>query len=182
MTSRSAERGAPLWELEYELAQTWRQLEAADASSSEGDSGDSPEAVATLQNYLEARGEAIAKRDRVAGFIMAVERWAEHLDDQVKMLTEKRARARRIAERVKHYVLDVMNYHGHREIQGETWTLTKRLNPPRVVIAPGTRLPERFMRTRTTQEPDLEALREALSSGVELEGVSLVRGERLVIS
>jgi hypothetical protein len=70
---------------------------------------------------------------------------------------------------------------GISEINSPWFDLKIKKTPASIKIAENTKLPEEFLIVRTTEAPDKTALKAALKSGQNINGVSLVAGQRLEI-
>jgi hypothetical protein len=85
------------------------------------------------------------------------------------------------AERLKEYVVQVMEATGTRKIEGVTSTLSLVKNPPSVVVDGD--VPEEYTRVvPERREPDKGAIRDAIEAGKPVVNARLVEGAfRLVI-
>ena len=140
-----------------------------------------PEAVADTVESLE--GDLKDKLRAVIAYSLELEIVATGAWEAAKRMRE---RADSLDSRVKwlrQYAQDAMQVTGMGEIATDEWAAKLAKTPPKVVIAEGATIPAEFMRTPEppAPSPDKTALKQALSTGVEIPGVSLVSGFRLAI-
>lgn len=101
------------------------------------------------------------------------------------------AAAVRMAERAKHtgktadglldYALTHMRGTGIPSVSTHEWAVKVAKKPDSVQIEDGAELPDEFMRTKVTREPDKAAIKAALLAGRAIDGATLVQGYRLAI-
>jgi hypothetical protein len=101
---------------------------------------------------------------------------------EIERLTKRHAYFARAQSRLEQYCVSVIETSKFTKLEGRISTLSTRQNPPSVVIAEGTVLPERFMRQPATPAPtaDKSAIRTSLKHGATIEGCALVATTRLV--
>jgi hypothetical protein len=86
----------------------------------------------------------------------------------------------RAAEYMRVRMLDAMIQVGTREVVSVDYTIKIRKLPEKVVIEDGATLSDDYMDVKTVITPKKKALKEALKNGIEIEGCSLVSGEKVV--
>jgi hypothetical protein len=125
--------------------------------------------------------EKVDRTGEVLSYFEAAQLAAER---EIERLTARKAHFARAQARLEKYVVGVIECSKFAKLEGHTTTLSVRQNPPSVVIAEGTILPERFMRQPPTPAPvpDKSALKTSLRHGATIEGVTLVSSTRLVRS
>jgi len=82
---------------------------------------------------------------------------------------------------LQRYALEAMQAVGIGSVETDEFAAKVAKTPPKIVIAEGTEVPDAYMRTKITTEPDKSALRDSILAGVAIPGVSLVGGFRLAI-
>jgi hypothetical protein len=125
--------------------------------------------------------EKVDRTGEVLSYFEAAQLAAER---EIERLTARKAHFARAQARLEGYVLSVLECSKFAKLEGTLTTFSTRQNPPSVVIAEGTVLPERFMRQPPTPAPvpDKSALKTSLKHGAVIEGCALVATTRLVRS
>lgn len=118
---------APLASLYYIEDGLLALLECADTVAPEQEQ----EYVADL---AQAIGNAREKRDAVAQFLAHCEAQAEFAAAEIKRLQERKAGFENAAERLKGYVVRVMEMSGQKKLEGNNATLSLRKCPPSVEV------------------------------------------------
>jgi len=126
-------------------------------------------------------GELEAKLRAVIAFALELDIQADGAANAAKRMKERADALNRRCEWLKQYALDAMTVCGIKEIDADEFCAKIAKTPGRVVIAEGAELPIEYLRVKTVSEPDKTALKDALSAGAEIPGVSLVSGFRLAI-
>lgn len=103
---------------------------------------------------------------------------------EIERLEARRKHFQRAQARLENYVINVIELSKFAKLEGHTSTLKTQKNPPSLVIAEGTVLPERFMRQPPPPEavPDKSAIKTSLKHGAVIDGCALVATTRLVRS
>lgn len=120
------------------------------------------------------------KIDRVNGALSQLEALAQHATEEIDRLQKRKASALRNADRLKHYVLDVMAGAGLKKLEGMTSGFTMRCNAPSVDIFDMEMIPEDFIRIVETRSADKRAIKEAIARGGDVPGVRLVQTLSLI--
>ena len=94
-------------------------------------------------------------------------------------LSTRAARADAAAERLRSYILDVMQTSGIRKLEGTTDGFRAQANPPAVLIDDVAALPEDYVRYIQRTEPDRQIARQ-LKAGGAVPGCRLKQTMRLV--
>jgi hypothetical protein len=99
-------------------------------------------------------------------------------------LAKREARFERLRQRLEDYVLALLTASKLDAIEGETSTLTKRNNPPRLDVTAPELVPAKYLRTPPAPGPvpDKDAIKKAIKGGAEVPGCQMVQGARLVRS
>jgi hypothetical protein len=134
-----------------------------------------------VTNALAGTREKVDRTGEVISYFEAAQLAAER---EIERLTARKAHFARAQARLEGYVLSVLECSKFAKLEGSLTTFSTRQNPPSVVIAEGTILPERFMRQPATPAPvpDKSALKTSLKHGAVIEGCALVATTRLVRS
>jgi hypothetical protein len=124
------------------------------------------------------------KVDAVANVLAMFEGLAATAEKEIERLAKRANRYTRQAKRLEVYVLAVMSASKLDRIDGETSTLVRRLNPPKVVIDDGAAIGHEFMfyPEAPPPHPDKGAIKKALLAKRKVAGARLERGERLARS
>ena len=126
-------------------------------------------------------GELTEKAKNVAAYIRNKIAMAAQIDDAAKEMAKRSKSLKKHAESLQNYLLVNMLESGISEINSPWFDLKIKKAPAAIKIDGGAKLPSEFLRTVTTTSPDKMALKTALKGGAEVEGVSLVSGQRLEI-
>jgi hypothetical protein len=145
--------------------------------------GDVTEIEAAIQPWFDNQTNLAAKVDGVQWVVNDISARAEARRALAKQLTEQARLEENAIERLKAYVLRVMQENDIKEIAGTTCKIRRQKNggkaPVVVTVAPHELAP---CHQRIKVEPDLDAIRESLESGAMVEGCSIgERGERISI-
>lgn len=162
---------ATLYELTGHYASIMEEIEANGGELT-------PEAeqkLDAIKTRLDRKVESIAK------MILTLEGQADVRAMESERLSKAAEASRKGAERLRQYLIRCLDSLQLKRVQTEIGEVMVRENPPRVSIHPGTTLDSRFLRIRTTTEPNKDAIREALAKGEVIKGCSLVRSKQLEI-
>jgi hypothetical protein len=124
------------------------------------------------------------KVDRVAETLAYFEIAQLAAAREIERLEKRQKHFERAQARLEGYVISVLETSKFTKLEGHTTTLKTQKNPPSLVIAAGTVLPERLMRQPEIPAavPDKSAIKTALKHGAVIEGCSLQSTVRLVRS
>jgi hypothetical protein len=160
------------------------------------------DAIADAIEQLDAKDLTPEVRDELsAALIGAIAGTKRKVDDTARVLAmfehlgaaakaEKDRLAKREAfyarqfERLNDYVLATLEASKLPKIEGETSTLRRQKNPPRLVIAPGTKIADEWLvyPDAPPPQPDKDAIKRAIKAKRVVEGCSLEADYRLVRS
>lgn len=154
----------PLYKIEAELEALVDSLETCPEELR-------PELEARIAHYM---GQEIEKVDRVNAVLSALEYTAKNARTEIDRLRDRAQAADRAAERLKAYVLHVIQQRDGGPLRGRNVTFTAREAEAVIVQDPGL-VPEEFRRTTISVEVQKEAVKRAIRSGVEVPGVTLER-------
>jgi hypothetical protein len=158
------------------LADTVEALDADDLSPELRDdlTEDITAAIAGTREKVDRTGD-------VLGYFEAAQAAATR---EIERLTKRREHFERAQARLERYVLSVLETSKFVKLEGHTTTLSARQNPPSLVIAEGTVLPERFLRYAPAPPPvpDKSAIKTSLKHGAVIDGCTLQATTRLVRS
>jgi hypothetical protein len=133
---------------------------------------------AEIDRYLAAE---IRKVDSVAGYLAHCETQSDFAAAEIKRLQERKALYERRFDRVKQYVIGVMEFQGLKKIEGQTSTLALRGCPASVDVLDEAAVPEEFKIAKTVVSVDKKALKAALEAGRDVAGADLVFGKNTLV-
>ena len=99
---------------------------------------------------------------------------------EIEMYNRRKAVENKI-EHLKDYVLTNMKAIGKDKVECALFKVSVRNNAPSVQIEEGATIPGEFIRTKTDLLTDKKAIKEAIESGKEFPGISLVSSNSLSI-
>lgn len=141
--------------------------------------GDESELVARLEEVSAALAQ---KLDRAAWAVRDLDRLAAARKEEADKLREQSKRIESAAERLKALMLLAMQQTGQQRVETPRYTLRIQKNPPRVDVLEEQLVPGEFKRIVVTTTVDKRAILERVKqTGEVIDGVEIVRGERLVI-
>jgi len=156
-----------LYELSDKLTQVSEMLENGvegledTLESLEGSFNDKVESIIKLWR------SKCAERDIIKSEIYRLQQRADKLDREAKWLHE--------------YVEREMKNANVTEVKSPLFKIKLGLNPPRVEVLDKSKIPEQFLRTNLSVEPDKVAIKEAIESGQEVPGVELRQDLKLKV-
>lgn len=162
-----------LWDHELRLAQAIDELAEAEGTDKE------PEGLhALVSSYVL---EAAEKRDRIAWFLLECETRAEGFAREIHRMQRRQKALENAAERLRGYVVSVMETFGAKKLEGTVSTLSLAKNPDRVQVDGD--VPEEYTRViPERREPDKVAIKDAIKAGKPVPNCRLVEGgNRLVV-
>ena len=143
------------------------------------------EGLIDAQTFLDTmeglEGELTEKAKNVAAYIRNTKAMAAQIKDAEADMAKRRRSLENHAEGLQNYLLTNMVASGITEIKSPWFDLKVKKTPAAVKIVVGTELPSEFMTVKTTEAPNKTALKAAMKAGQEINGVSLVSGQRLEI-
>lgn len=160
----------------YEISNQFQALEQL------GDSDDLPAEV--IADTLEAlAGDFDSKAVQVAKFVLSLEANAAAVEHAAKAMGARSARIRSRAESIKAYLQFHMQALEKKRIETPELIITRRPNPPAVVITDEHAVPAQYW---VQPEPpparlDKKAIKNAIDAGTRVEGAYVEAGERLEI-
>lgn len=126
----------------YQLASQYRELEHILGTDEELDDT-TLEAIRTTLDALE--GTIEVKATNIGAYTLNLEAWAAAAKEASKKLAARATRIQRRADTMREYVRVHMAGVGIKKIEGPEFTLTRKLNPPAVVIDPETEIPKKYL-------------------------------------
>lgn len=154
----------------YTLSQQYRELEFQFGTDEELNET----ALEAIRNTLDGLEESIeVKAQNVGAYILNLEAWAVATKEASKKLDGRSKRIQRRADVMREYIRLAMVAVDRKKIEGEELTLTRKSNPPVVIIEPDTEIPEQY---RQTPDPLIErviAAARELASANEFEVVTM---------
>ena len=134
-----------------------------------------------LDTMQSLEGGLVDKAKRVGAYIRNTKAMAQQIKDAESDMAKRRKSLESHAKGLEDYLLSNMIESGISEINSPWFDLKIKKTPASIKIAENTKLPEEFLIVRTTEAPDKTALKAALKGGQNINGVSLVAGQRLEI-
>jgi|TARA_B110000091_G_C13792109_1_gene466162 hypothetical protein len=134
-----------------------------------------------LDTMQSLEGGLVDKAKRVGAYIRNTKAMAQQIKEAEYDMAKRRKSLENHAKGLEDYLLNNMVESGISEINSPWFDLKIKKTPASIKIAENTKLPEEFLIVRTTEAPDKTALKAALKSGQNINGVSLVAGQRLEI-
>ena len=113
--------------------------------------------------------------------IRSIEYDLEAIDSEIKRLQALKTSRTNAIERMKSAVLDAMGIYGIDKIETPTMKISVRLNNPAVELVNEYQIPDIFKKEKVTVSIDKTAIKEAIESGLEVQGAVLNRKKRLEI-
>lgn len=117
-----------------------------------------------------------SKVDQVAHFLAAAEAARKARKEEADRLKIEAATIDSAIERLEGYVCRIISAKGVKKLEGRTCILSLRTSDAVVITG---ELPEKYLRTKVTVEPDKAAIKAALKSGEEVPGADLVYRDNL---
>lgn len=160
----------------YEISNQFQALEQLT------DSDDLPAEV--IKDTLEAlEGDFDSKAVQVAKFVLSLEANAAAIDGAAKAMGQRSARIAKRAENIRAYLQFHMQAFEKKRIETPDLVITRRTNPPAVVITDEHAVPERFWvePPPPSKRLDKKAIKSAIDAGERVDGAYVEAAERLEI-
>lgn len=160
----------------YEISNQFQALEQL------GDSDDLPAEV--IKDTLEAlEGDFDSKAVQVAKFVLSLESNAHAVQLAANAMMMRAARISGRAQSIKAYLQFHMQALEKKRIETTELVITRRANPPAVVITDEHAIPAKFWITPPPpdQRLDKKAIKVAIDAGERVDGAYVEAGERLEI-
>ena len=125
--------------------------------------------------------QLIDKADNVAKYVKNEEVDIQAIKDEEKRLKELRQKRERSLERFKDYVLQSLSELDFVKVKTSIGNISIRKSKAIEVKVEPSELPPMYTRVKTTVNVDKKALKEAIESGENINGVNLVERESLNI-
>jgi hypothetical protein len=140
-----------------------------------------PEVIADTLEGLE--GDFEQKAVAIAKFILSMEAAALDIRAAALAMEHRADRLARRAEAIKHYLHYSMQAINKDKIETPELKIRRQNNPPAVQITDEKKIPEAYWRypPPPPKEPDKKAIKQALESGITIEGCFIEAGEHLRI-
>ncbi len=111
----------------------------------------------------------------IVGTAVEADTMAEAQKLRIAALQERKARYERRADRLRAFVLQIMESAGLKSIEAPEFTFGTRPTPQKVIVTNPESLPTEYLRQKAP-EPDLSAIGKALKAGEEIPGAILGNG------
>lgn len=125
---------------------------------------------AEIDRYIEAE---LHKVDNVCRFLAHLESQAALADEEIKRLKQRGAVFANAQERLEQYIIRGMQMRNLRKMNGDTSTLTLRVNQPAVEIDDMQLLPAVYKTIKQEIVPDKKAIKSAIVGGESVAGAHL---------
>lgn len=127
-------------------------------------------------------GELSAKAQGVLHVLRNLEGDALAVEAEIARLSARKLAAENNAKRIREYLRSSMEKSGLTRVQGPAFSVSLSDGPERVEVDDAALLPEAYVRTKTTSEPNKAAILAAYkTTGEVIPGTRIERGTRLVI-
>jgi len=161
----------------YELTAEFLEVEALLETAEDGE-----DYRALSERLDELHGTIKQKSDNIVGLARTYEALAEARRNEAKRMADGARAYETRAEWLRKYLLDAMRALEVDRIETSRFTISIRLNPPRVEILEAMMVPSEYQRTKVTIDVDKgEVLRHFKDTGEVVPGVEITRGQRLDI-
>lgn len=136
--------------------------------------------ITALDNLMHAKTETIANGLEYLCKIRArKESDIAALKAEAARMKEKAEQEEKAIVRLEQYMLSMLNRSGEKKLNAGTFTIGTRTSTS-VWVSPDFNVPE-YMRTTTTTAPDKNAIRDALKTGIKIDGAVLTTKENLAV-
>lgn len=153
-------------------------MDKATAIDENGEPNIDPAAYNTIDGLYDTFDTKI---EACAAAMRDIEARAQAAADEAERLYGRKVSLLRHRDWLKEYIRQNMEFVGRQKVEGSLFTVRVQNTAARVEIADRTELPPEFVVVRTTESTDRAKLKEALTAGREIPGVSLVKGTTVVI-
>lgn len=158
-----------LYKIETEYLELISEVEEMDGELT-------PEMEAALKiNELQLQGKSIA----YLAVIRKNEFYASQIDEEVKRLQAIKKRATRLNDNLKSRLLDAVKLYGDYETEFNKFGTRKSES---IEVENVNALPDKFKTVKVVEAADKKALKDAIKSGEEIEGVTLNKNINLKIN
>ena len=136
--------------------------------------------VEALDNLMQAKVDTISNGLEALCKIRARKMAdIEAMKAEAKRMTDKAERETKALERLESYIVSMLKRSGEAKLNTGTFTVGTRMSNS-VWVSPDFNIPE-YMRTTTTTAPDKTAIKEALKSGLTIDGAYITTKENLAV-
>lgn len=131
----------------------------------------------TLRDTLEGlQGEIQIKATNVCAHVLNLDAYAEAAKEASKALADRAKRIQKRADTIREYVRLQLEASGIKKIEGPQFTITRKANPPAVVIEPGTKVPDEYLQP---QDPIVELIVKGAAEASHEEDFIVLKPEQL---
>jgi len=136
--------------------------------------------ITALDNLMQVKTETIANGLEYLCKIRArKESDIAALKAEATRMKEKAEHEEKALVRLEQYMLSMLNRSGEKKLNAGTFTVGTRTSTS-VWLSPDFNVPE-YMRTTTTTAPDKIAIKDALKTGIKIDGAALTTKENLAV-
>lgn len=152
--------------------------EFSDLSSMLDNAGSDEEAVQAIQNTMEGiSGTYEDIVEDACKLIRNIESDYSAIEEEIDRLKKRIASKQKQVSSVKTALRDLFLLSGKDKLKTPLFTLSIVIGSKRVEITDQAKLPDDYVRVKTTTEPDKVAIKAAIDAGIEVEGAIIVIGE-----
>lgn len=135
-----------------------------------------------MQEYLdELATQESSKVDGFAQFVKLETARAKAMQEEADRLRQKAQTALNRIGWIKSHYLGVLESYGLHKVRGNAYTISAQERQSVAIACDVDSLPSVLVRTKTTKEPDKQAIKAALEAGEKIDGCSLVKTRHLAI-
>lgn len=137
-----------------------------------------------VQDTLESIEEVIEEKVSNGVYVIRnMESDVVAIDEEIKRLTERKARIQKGTERLKDYLLANMVVSGTKEVKNPLFTVKVAKNPPKVNVLNEADVPKQYMKetVKVTVAVNKTEISKLLKAGEVIPGVELIQTEKLTI-
>lgn len=135
-----------------------------------------------VQDTLEGlQGEVQEKGKNVAAYFQNLEADVEAMKSAEQRIAQRRKAIENRVRQMKDYLQRNMEESGITEISCPEFTVKLGKNPASVEVYEESSLPEKYVVTKTTTQPDKKALKEAIQAGEDVPGARLITDKKRLI-
>jgi len=157
----------------YQIAEDFQVLKSLDPDETD------PKALLDTLEGIE--GALKEKGQSIAALFQNWDADVAQMKEAEKRMAKRRKAVESQSERLKVYLLENMEKAGIESIACPEFEVKVVANPASVLIEDEAKISEAFLRTKTTTSPDKAAIKAMLTCGIEVEGCSLIKKNRLKV-
>lgn len=135
-----------------------------------------------LENKISLNDRELAvKVDTYVYVINGLEDRTDEIDARIENLKAIKTQMRNHADFMRAKLSAALEAMDQKEILGNEFKITTKLNPPRVDILDEEKIPDNYKREKISIEIDKKKISEVLKLGIDVDGARLIQERKLVI-